>query len=463
MGAPFLLRMGLKDIFVRKKSVQMREAVTHVEKDDARNWWYLSSLRGHSSRWRADYDMASPDDKALAMGACTPLNTVLDKLGTMMSRGKLYITDNDGNERRKYNDLRGLLLNPNPLQTFSGFVKQTEICLRLHGYCPISLVRGTQDAVPLAMWILPPDKFHLEGTGRYAFQFEAGEVVKRAYLQWGGRELELEPWEYVIIQDGPMAVSDLWGSDILFPTASDSLSQPVSNWIASMSASHTLLVNGGPKGVLSGGKPDELGNYSIGSKEEDEIRDKFKEKYGLVGKKYPVIVTRYPLQWVPLDFDADKLKLHEEDSRCTAAICNALGLNPNLFNDAKYDNQESAKKSAYQDVVIPDSLKIAEALTRAVCPEGAMVKIDFTDVECLQTNKEKEANTLVHAADALERLMASGLITPEEARIEIAKYIDIDPEHPKGEYRAQMQAVIGTVLPNEEEEEEENGKGNEQV
>lgn len=465
MAASFFLRMNLKDIFVRKKSVQMRDAVTHVERDDAGNWWYLSSLRGHSSRWRADYDMANPEDKALAMDACTPLHTVLDKLGTMMSRGKLYITDNDGNERRKYNDLRELLLRPNPLQTFGGFVKQAEMCLRLHGYCPISLVRGTNGATPLAMWILPPDKFHLEGTGKYAFQFDAEEVVKRAYLQWGGRELELEPWEYVVIQDGQMAVSDLWGSDILFPTASDSLSQPVSNWVASMSASHTLLVNGGPKGVLSGGKPDELGNYSIGSKEEDEIRDKFKEKYGLVGKKYPVIVTRYPLQWVPLDFDADKLKLHEEDSRCTAAICNALGLNPNLFNDAKYDNQESAKKSAYQDVVIPDSLKIAEALTQAICRDGAMVKIDFTDVECLQVNKAMEASTLVQAADALERLMASGLITPEEARIEVAKYIDIDPDNPKGDYRRETKGTDDGEQVNvtEEEEEEENGKGNEQV
>ena len=441
----------------------MRDAVTHLEKDNAGNWWYLSSLRGNVSRWKADYNMSDPSDKALALEACTPLYTVLDKAGSMMGRGRLYITDKDGNERRKYGELRNILSRPNPLQTFSMFAKQLEISLRLYGFCPVSLVRGMEGATPSAMWLLPPDKFHMEGTGKYAFQYDMKEVVKRAYLCWGGREIEFEPWEYLVIHSGQVSVPDLWGKDILFHTSSDSLSQPVSNWIAAMSAGHTLLVNGGPKGILSGGKPDELGNYALTSKEEDEIRDKFKAKYGLVGKKYPVLVTRYPLQWIPMDYDSSQLKLFEEDSRCTAAICNALGLNPNLFNDAKYDNQESAKKAAYLDVIIPDSIKIAEALTSALCPEGAMVKIDFTDVECLQANKEKEANTLVHAADALERLMASGLITPEEARIEIARYIDIDPEHPKGAYRAQMQAVIGTVLPNEEEEEEENGKGNEQV
>lgn len=94
-----------------------------------------------------------------------------------------------------------------------------------------------------------------------------------------------------------------------------------------------------------------------------------------------------------------------------------------------------------------------------------MVKIDFTDVECLQVNKATEASTLVQAADALERLMASGLITPEEARIEVAKYIDIDPDNPKGDYRRETKGTDDGERVNvtEEEEEDKNGKGNEQV
>ena len=62
------------------------------------------------------------------------------------------------------------------------------------------------------------------------------------------------------------------------------------------------------------------------------------------------------------------------------------------------------------------------------------IKIDFTDVECLQTNKETEANTLVKVADALQRLIDKSLITHDEARIEVARYIDIDPDNPKGDF-----------------------------
>lgn len=413
----------------------MANAVNHVERDVKGNWWYLSSFFGYRSKWKATYDMTSPQDKLNAMLACTPLGTVLDKLGSMMSRGVVYITDKNGNERPRFSEYSELLNNPNPLQNFQSFVKQVEVNLRLFGFCPLSLVRGFEGEPPKAMWVLPPECFHVESSGKYAYQTDIDEVVKRVYLDWGGTQIELAHWEYVIIHDGYVSVPTLKNTDIRFHSSTDNLSQPVSNWIASMSASHTLLVNGGPKGIVSGAKIDEMGNTSVTPAEEDRINEKFKRKYGLVGKEYPIMVVRTPLTWIPLDFDADKLKLHEEDSRCTAAICNALGLNPNLFNDAKYDNQESAKKAAYQDVVIPDSIKIASYLTKAICPDGVFIKIDFSDVECLQSNKEMEANTLLHAADALERLMASRLITPDEARIEIARYIDIDPGNPKGDYR----------------------------
>lgn len=430
----FLFDMiGLKDIF-RKKTVQMRDVVTHVERDAGGNIWYLSSFFGKRSGWKTDYNMAVPQDKAGALSACTPLFVVLDKLGSMMGRCQVYVVDKGGNEKRTYASVRERLRNPNPLQTFTAFIKQVEINLRLFGYCPLSVVRGFKGGEVKALWVLPPEYFHLEGTGNFVFQDNPEAVVKSAYLQWGGHRVYLEPHEYILIHDGSMIVSDREGGDIIFPTASDSLSRPVSNWIAAMSARHTLIVNGGPKGIVCGGKTDAMENTAISPDEEDSIRNKFKQKYGLVGKDYPVLVTRHQLSWLPMDFNADQLKLHEEDDRCTASIANALGLNPNLFSDAKYDNQESAKKSAYQDVVIPDSAKIAEALTTSICPDGAFIKLDFSGVECLQANKNLEATTLVHVADGLSKLYSGGFITDEELRKELSRYMDIDPGHPAGEF-----------------------------
>ncbi len=120
----------------------------------------------------------------------------------------------------------------------------------------------------------------------------------------------------------------------------------------------------------------------------------------------------------------------ETDERATKAICNALGVNYNLFDDAKYDNQESAKKGTYQDIVIPDSKKICEALTRSICRQGEFITMDFGDVECLQKDRRAMADTISQAANAYGKLVSDGLITIEEARQGLVEYIDIDPASP---------------------------------
>lgn len=427
--------MGLLSrLGILKKSIPMRGSVTHVEEDAMGNYWFLSNLFGSKNNKKLYFDMQGKvGDEYAALLACTPFYTVVDKIGSMMSRGTPYIVDKNGNEKKSFSDIRGIILNPNPLQTFNDFIQNIEINMKVFGFCPIVMVRATETSCPRAMWIVPPENFHITATGNVFRQFEKKEIIKDAYIEWEGKQISLDESEYFIIYDSTIKIAGA-NQDITFQSPSDSLSQPISNWVAAMSASYTLMVNGGPKGILCSSDKDEMGYASVTSKEEKEIKDKFKRDYGLVGKEYPVLVSRFRLSWVPLDYNSEQLKLFEEDKRCTEKISNALGVNPNLFSDAKYDNQESAKKAAYQDLIIPDSRKIANCMTKAICPEGVFVKIDFSDVECLQSNKGEEANTLVKVADALQRLLDKSLITHEEARIEVSKYIDIDPERPKGEF-----------------------------
>ena len=139
------------------------------------------------------------------------------------------------------------------------------------------------------------------------------------------------------------------------------------------------------------------------------------------------MVTRHSLRWQPMDFNAAQLRIDETDARCTEIICNVLGVNPNLFSDAKYDNQESAKKAAYQDIVIPDSLRITTALSAAILPRGAKITFDYSAIECLQRSKAEETQTLEKAVSSITNLLNGGLVSFEEARELLADYIDIDP------------------------------------
>jgi len=420
----------------------MYKAAKSYSKDKNGNSWYLTELfSGCGCKLldkidgKTDLDMSNDQDKAKAMNVCTPLATVIDKVGSLFSKGRYYVTDKDGNELTIHDDIRNLLRHPNVLQTGKQFSKQIEMSLKLFGYCPIYQLRAIKSAFPTQLWIIPPELFHVISTGKLFKQNKLSGIIKNAYIQWGNEKIEVEPHEYFIIYDSEAVICGE-NNEIEFRSVTDSLSFPVSNWIAQMVASNTLIVNGGPKGIIYNNDTSEFGNAALSSTEQEELNNKFKNKYGLVGKMYSILVTKAKLGWLPLNYDSNQLKLHEEDTRCSNKIANAIGINPNVFNsDSKYENQEAAERKAYQGLVIPDSELVSEALTMNLCPEGVFIKMDYSHVECLQKDRKESASALSLISNALSKLVDGDLITKDEARIELATYLEINPDKPKGEFK----------------------------
>lgn len=416
-----------------RKSINMRDAVKSVE-TKGKDTWYLAEIGGKStSNWEINFDMSKSSDKEKALQSCTPFSTVIYKIGSLFGNGKTYLVDGDGNDVRDKKML-ALMDNPNPLQTLRSFLNQIEMCMRTYGYCPIYTSRPTESATPASMWVIRPSLFHLTGTGRFLNQTDIADIIKEAYIETGIGRMSLLKGDYFVIYDGDITLPTYDGGEISFGCSTNGLSVPVSNWMASMVASNTLIVNGGPKGIIYNNDNSEAGNAQLTSVEQQSLLDKFKEKYGLMKKQYSILVTKAKLGWIALNYDSSKLKLHEEDERCTNKIANAIGINPSLFNESKYENQEAAKRAAYQDLIIPNAEIIADALTRNLCPEGVFMKIDFSHVECLQAGKDKEAEVVSKVIDALIKAKGGNLLTQDETREMLANYIDIDPNKPKGEY-----------------------------
>lgn len=435
------------------KSLSMVGNVNMVERDKADNYWYLNGLYDFvgSNGKSAKVDMSTIQGKMSALNACTPFSTTVDKCGSLFSNGRFYVVDQDNNEHNspkdkngkfdalypKYQKIRSLLSKPNPLQSGRQFNKQVEICLKTFGFCPIFTFRAIPGELPISMWVIPPALFHAELSGKLWYQSELSEIISKAYISWGGVDIVLEEGDYFIISDGQANISPN-KDELKYSTVVDSLSDPVNNWIAQMSARGTLIIDGGPKGIIcdnSGG--DIYGNSSLSPKEQDELNEKFKRKYGIVNKLYSILVTRAKLSWVPISSQTSDLMLHEEDTACRNLISNAIGLNPNVFvYDSKYANQDSAKISAYQDLIIPDSENYSEALTRAIVGEGVIIKLDYTHISCLQEDKQNSARAFSLATSAISRLYNDGLITDIESRKEIANLIDINPDKPEGQYKS---------------------------
>lgn len=411
----------------------MRGTVKAVEKDSKGNLWYLTNFFSPSSKIRNDYDLTMDQDKADSLLVCTPLSTVINKVGSLFANGRIYVADKDDNEKEGYNDIRELLSRPNPLQTRSGFFKEIEMSLKLFGYCPIFTIRATKKSLPFAMYVIPAQIFHMVSSGKLFRQYDIKDIVSSVYLEWNGLREELSDEDYFVIYDSSANVNGP-NQDIEFSSVTDSLSIPVNNWIAAMTASYQLIVNGGPKGIIYSDYTDKMGNQVMTPEEKEVLESKLKEKYGILNK-FPILTSKIKLGWIPLNYDASQLKLHEEDERCSKKICNAIGIDPSLFNESKFDNKIIAERAAYQGLIIPDSEKVAEALTDAICPKGVFIKLDYTHIYCLQQDKSASSSAFQKMALSLIQLVEKGQITLDESRNELAKFIDIDPDNPKGELK----------------------------
>jgi hypothetical protein len=246
--------------------------------------------------------------------------------------------------------------------------------------------------------------------------------------------------DYILIYDSIANYPQQDGDELSFYTPVDTLSPHTRNYMSQLIGRGNLIVNGGPKGILYGDDTSDTGNAALTPKEADELNKIFKRKFGIVNKLYEVMVTNKKVGWINIGANTQQLMLHEEGASCLNEICNTFGLQPDMFSQgATFDNKEAAKKAAYQDLIIPDAELIAQALTSGICPEGVYIKIDFSHISCLQEDKAASAQSLSNAANAVGNLVNWGLITPDEARMELSNYIDIDPEKPLGEYKQAAQ------------------------
>ena len=411
---------------------------------------WITSIFADKSIYTTDFDMSTNEGKALALKVVQPFGVVADRIGSMMLNGKYYVVDKNDNERPRYKDIEALLAKPNLMQNGKSFLKQVEIMLKVYGFCPIFCLRATRSDLPKAMVVIPPELFHIEGKAGLFNAQKKEDIIKRAYIKWGNGEIELYDEDYILIYDSIANFPQQDGGEITFYTPVDTLSPHTRNYMSQLIGRGNLIVNGGPKGILYGDDTSDTGNAALTPKEAEELNKNFKRKFGIVGKLYEVMVTNKKVGWINVGANTQQLMLHEEGASCLNEICNTFGLQPDMFSQgATFDNKEAAKKAAYQDLIIPDSELIAQALTNGICPEGVFIKIDFSHVSCLQEDKAANAQSLSNAANAVGNLVNWGLITPDEARMELSNYLDIDPEKPLGEYKQ-----AADVEPKKEEEEE---------
>ena len=111
------------------------------------------------------------------------------------------------------------------------------------------------------------------------------------------------------------------------------------------------------------------------------LKDKFRQSHQGSNKAGDVIITPKKLSWVNFGLAASDLSLIEQYNASIKDLANIYSVPAVLLNNTEsstYNNVKEAKKSLYQNCVMPEMIKIRDELNRWLAPKyGDKIYIDF--------------------------------------------------------------------------------------
>ncbi len=376
-----------------------------------------------------EVDMSSLDGIGNAYGRCSTVQSVVNRCATSFANGRWWIVDDKDNDvSGKYPALAALLRRPNPLQTWTEFCIQLDTYRALYGevfvYAVVPVGFGVGDAV--ALWVINPQNINVELTGKMYGQSERREIVKRYSLDCGDGREELDARNVLHIRDVNQNIG-FGPTDIRGESRLAGLEYSVKNIVLAEEALYSLNRDRGAQGILSNESKDAVGNLPLTEEEKRDIQDQYRLKYGLSARQAKVIVTNASLKWQQMTFSVKDLMLFEGINKNIQLLCDAFGYPYELLgNDSgvTYANKLEAKRSFYQDSIIPISKIYAEKFTEFFGLEGVSVAIDYSDVECLRVAEKEQAEAFYRKNEAMRIAYEKGVVSTAEWRL----YIGYDEE-----------------------------------
>lgn len=274
--------------------------------------------------------------------------------------------------------LRVLLQRPNPGMSEAEFVLLTQMFMDVCGFAIIEKVRSANGRV-VELWHLRPDW--------------AKPIL---------RDQAPPDWEYRIPGRGPVILA---AEDVLVVTGSPSLEMSPMGLSPIAVALREIGIDSDATSFLklffqNGGAP----RYALVSPttitdqaKADAIRDKWASTYGGFSNWTSVALLHGGLDVKQIGFSFDEMAYPELRRLTEAHICSVFGVPPILIGaqvglDAStYSNFEEARRTYYQDTIIPLWARLDGALSRDLLPEfdtagDISVGFDYSNISALQTD-----------------------------------------------------------------------------
>jgi HK97 family phage portal protein len=125
----------------------------------------------------------------------------------------------------------------------------------------------------------------------------------------------------------------------------------------------------------------------------EQLQESLKQK--MRDNRGGVAITSAELDWVNFGLSAGDMELLAMIDATDKMLCRVYGVHPTLLNigkDSTYENQDAAKKSLYQNCIIPTMIQIRDELNRWLVPaygENLYLDFDFSSIAELQEDQAK--------------------------------------------------------------------------
>jgi phage portal protein BeeE len=156
------------------------------------------------------------------------------------------------------------------------------------------------------------------------------------------------------------------------------------------------------------------------------------------------VVSKTPLDYLQLGFDPAKLKILEMNQDNLKVLSAGCNLDSKIFNDSEastYNNETTAKQSAYLECYIPTANYVLKVLSDDLLPDGINWQVDLDRIDVINQRDQSREKETREGVIAVQNQVSDGKITVESgvAMLELiygyseedAKMMLIIPEQPK--------------------------------
>lgn len=361
--------------------------------------------------------------QAKAYALCSPLMSVISKKCAAIKNLRLAATTEDGEDIERPDAVR-TISHPNSVQGIADFVAHIEVMTQIFGKAYIVRMESVGLPEAFELFVVPNLCVTENAAISPALSFMPDADIVDYTVTICGSSMKIAKEDMFIVRDASYDLNACGGNI----SRMVSLQKPVNTFVASYEAVHELMINRGMLAIISltSGSGDIIRDARLPETESEKnnIQQAFR-KYGIRADQFKYAITSMNAAVSPVSSTITDLGLTDVHKACKKEIADIYQV-PSVLLDVEgstYANAKEAKAILYNDAIIPEANNIFYVLNRIYGFEDFKVMPYYDHLELFQESKREQAAGMTNLVNALNNAVSGGLMTTEQAKTELLKYI----------------------------------------